>query len=240
MGRGLVPWGNRNAAHVPHSPGHQIQPRPHDHHRLARHRRRERPAINDQNAYDTISKALDIYGAVDTGIGISGVTLPALLQAGFIVAGALVATVAPAIGVGAAHNDALRKTSRDFFFDGFCRTLVMRADNWSTNTVEAYWPPLKDPPFNSVYKEKRESFRFLYNAGLKAGVLQARRMNAVDIRNLFVLLRSKLKPSEVEEYPADVDEVQGWSPQKRKDYYGRLASILKDIILKKNLQVKFS
>jgi hypothetical protein len=65
-------------------------------------------------------------------------------------------------------------------------------------------------------------------------------MNAVDIRNLFVLLRSKLKPSEVEEYPADVDEVQGWSPQKRKDYYGRLASILKDIILKKNLQVKFS
>jgi hypothetical protein len=198
------------------------------------------PQLTNQNAYDTISKALDIYGAVDTGIGISGVTLPALLQAGFIVAGALVATVAPAIGVGAAHNDALRKTSRDFFFDGFCRTLVMRADNWSTNTVEAYWPPLKDPPFNSVYKEKRESFRFLYNAGLKAGVLQARADERGGHKEPVRPASLKAQTVRLEEYPADVDEVQGWSPQKRKDYYGRLASILKDIILKKNLQVKFS
>jgi len=194
------------------------------------------PQYSDQNAYDTISKALDIYGMVDTGIGVLGIPVPLLVQAGFIVLGALAATVGPAIAVGAPHNDALRKTSRDFFFDGFCRTLVMAADSWSANTVQQFYPPLQYPPLNSVYKEKRESFRLLYNAGLKAGLLQAKRMNAADVRNLFVLLQSKLKPDEAQEYNG---HPQDWPTQKRKNYYDRLASILRHIILAKNLQVKF-
>ena len=196
------------------------------------------PQYDDQNAYDTISKALDIFGAADMGLQALQIPLPVLLELGFIVVGAFAAVIGPAVAVGAPHNDALRKTSRDFFFTGFCSTLVMKADNWSTSTVENFYPPLRHPPLNSVYQEKRESFRHLYNFGLKAGVRQATRMNAVDKRNLFTLLRSRLTDAERKDYPKD--NVQDWSPKKKKDYYDRLSSILKQIILTKNLKVKLS
>ena len=63
-------------------------------------------------------------------------------------------------------------------------------------------------------------------------------MNAVDKLNLFTMLRSELTDTERQDtYPKD--NVQEWSERKRKDYYDRLAAILKDIILKKNLKVKF-
>jgi hypothetical protein len=196
------------------------------------------PQYDDHNFYDTLSKALDIFGVVDMGVQIWTIPVGLLAEAGFIVAGALAGVVGPAIAVGSGHNDALRKTTREFFFTGFCSTLVMRADNWPTSTVETFYPPWKYPPLNSVYQEKRESFRQLYNFGLKAGVLQARRMNAVDKLNLFTMLRSELTDTERQDtYPKD--NVQEWSERKRKDYYDRLAAILKDIILKKNLKVKF-
>lgn len=195
------------------------------------------PQYSDENAYDAISKALDIHGVVDMGIQIWRVPLPILVEAGVIVAGALAGVVVPAIAVGAPHNDALRKTTREFFFTGFCRTLVTKADNWPTATVESFHPPLQYPPLNSVYPEKRESFRQVYNFGLKAGLLQAGRMNAVDKRDLFTLLRSRLTDAErVVEYPKE--DVQAWSQKKKKDYYDRLASILKQIILTKKLRVK--
>ena len=138
------------------------------------------PQYDDANLYDTISKALDIQGVVDMGLSTLEIPLPVLLELGFMVIGFLAAVVGPAIAVGAPHNDALRATSRDFFFTGFSRTYVMKADNWSTSTVESFYPPLKLPPLNSVYPEKRETFRHLYNAGLKIGVHQAGKMNSVD------------------------------------------------------------
>lgn len=196
------------------------------------------PQYDDQNFYDTLSKALDIYGAVDTGVAVSEMALPALLEGGFIIAGALAAVIGPAMAVGGGHNDALRKTSRDFFFSGFCRALVMRADGWRAPTIETMYPPLKHPPLNSVYPAKRESFRKLYNFGLKAGVLQARRMNSVDIRNLFTFLRQRLTPAQRDEYQKD--SVTSWSFGKKKDYYGLLGRILQEEILKKNLRVKVS
>ena len=156
----------------------------------------------------------------------------------FIVAGALAGVIGPSVALGGGHNDALRKTSRDFFFTGFCRALVMRADGWLAGTIETMYPPLRYPPLNSVYPEKRESFRKLYNFGLKAGVLQGRRMNAVDIRNMFTFLRLRLTAAEREQYQKD--SVTSWSFGKKKDYYGRLGSILAEEILKKNLRVKLS
>ena len=193
------------------------------------------PQYDDQNFYDTLSKALDIYGMADTGVGVLEIPLPGLIEAGFLVMGPLAGVVGPAIAVGGGHNDALRKTSRDFFFAGFCRALVMKADGWHADSIEIAWPPLKYPPLNSVYPEKRESFRKLYNFGLKAGVKQGRRMNTVDIRALFTFLRLRLSPAEREMYQKD--SVKYWDLGKKKDYYGRLGSILKDEILKKDLRV---
>ena len=196
------------------------------------------PQYDDQNFYDTLSKALDIFGMVDSGVGTLEIALPSLVEAGFIVAGALAGVIGPSVALGGGHNDALRKTSRDFFFTGFCRALVMRADGWLAGTIETMYPPLRYPPLNSVYPEKRESFRKLYNFGLKAGVLQGRRMNAVDIRNMFTFLRLRLTAAEREQYQKD--SVTSWSFGKKKDYYGRLGSILAEEILKKNLRVKLS
>lgn len=196
------------------------------------------PQYDDKNFYDALSKVLDIYGMADTGVGVLEIPLPGLIEAGFLVLGPLAGVVGPAVAIGGPHNEALRKTSREFFFTGFCRALVMRADGWHKGTIETMYPPLKYPPLNSVYPEKRESFRKLYNFGLKAGVLQGRRMNAVDIRSLFTFLRLRLTPGERETYQKD--SVTSWSFEKKKDYYGRLGSILKDEILKKNLRVKLA
>jgi hypothetical protein len=196
------------------------------------------PEYSDDNALDTISKALDIFGAVDTGLAISGITMPAIASAGFIVTGALAGIVGPIMSVAGPHADALKKVSREHFFGGFCRTLVMTADSWSDEMVAKFYPPMQLPPINHVYKEKRETFRKLYNFGLKAGVVQAKRMNTVDIRNLFKLLRKSLSAREQEEYSGTAEQIQAWSDEKKRDYYDRLSSILREIILKKNLQVK--
>jgi hypothetical protein len=197
------------------------------------------PQYDDQNAYDALSKALDIFTVADAGIQIWQVPIGALAEAGFIVAASLAAVIAPAVAIGSGHNDALRKTSRDFFFTGFCSALVMRADGWKTSTVEAFFPEKQYPPLNSVYPEKRETFRKLYNFGLKAGALQARRMSVEDKMNLFTFLRLRLTDAErLVQYPKG--DVPSWSQQKQKDYYVRLASIMKDVILTNNLQVKVS
>jgi ribosomal protein S19E (S16A) len=57
----------------------------------------------------------------------------------------------------------------------------------------------------------------------------------VDRRNLFVFLRSRLSGTEARNYSGDVKE---WSVQKKKNYYDRLASILKQIMLDNDLEVK--
>jgi hypothetical protein len=203
------------------------------------------PQYNDKNAYDSISKALDVYGMVEMGVGVSEVAVPLLLEAGMIVTGAIASIVGPAISVGAGHNDALKFKSRNFFFDGFCPTFVMNAYGWSTTLVQKFYPPLQYDPGEAVYPEKRRTFRNLYNFGLKAGLLQAGRMNSVDIRNLFVLLHKGLNDSEKQEYGTEVHTWKNGRNQaeyenKMKNYYGRLGSILKDTILKNNLQIKFS
>jgi hypothetical protein len=46
----------------------------------------------------------------------------------------------------------------------------------------------------------------------------------------------KAQQEEAQEYSG---EVKDWPAQKKKNYYDRLSSILKQIILLKNLQVKF-
>src|SRR5262249_39738478 len=67
------------------------------------------PQYDDQNFYDTLSKALDIYGMADTGVSVLEIPLPGLIEAGFIVVGPLAGVVGPAIAVGGGHNEALRK-----------------------------------------------------------------------------------------------------------------------------------
>jgi hypothetical protein len=193
------------------------------------------PGYSDKNAYDTISHALDIYGVADMGINMLEIPLVALLEAGMIVTGTLASIVAPIIAVGGGHNDALRSRSRQHFFTAFCSTFVMTADGWSAETVDRFYPQMAHAPSESVYPEKRETFRKLYNFGLKAGQLQGSRTNQVDRRNLFVFLRSRLSGTEAWNYSGDVKE---WSVQKKKNYYDRLASILKQIMLDNDLEVK--
>jgi hypothetical protein len=193
------------------------------------------PGYSDKNAYDTISKALDIYGVADMGINMLEIPVGALLEAGMIVAGTLASIAAPFVAIGSGHNDALKSRSRQHFFTAFCSTFVMTADGWSAEKVDRFYPQMEYAPSESVYPEKRETFRKLYNFGLKAGRLQGSRTNAVDKRNLFVLLRARLSDSEARYYSG---EVKDWSEQKKRDYYDRLASILKLIMLDNDLQIK--
>jgi hypothetical protein len=193
------------------------------------------PGYSDQNAYDTISKALDIYGVADMGISMSEIPLAALLEGGMIVTGAVAAIAAPFVALGAPYNDALKSKIREHFFSGFCSTLVMTVDGWPAEAVDNFFPQLAYAPFDSFFPEKTETFRKLHNFGLKAGRLQGSRANTVDQRNLFALLRSRLSDAEARDWSGDAKE---WSPRKRKDYYERLASILKQTMLDEDLQVK--
>ncbi len=193
------------------------------------------PQYDDEDGYDIISKALDIYSVTDMGIQMSEIPLPALAEAGMILLGTLASIVAPFIALGEPYSAALKYTSRGFFFRAFTYTFVMAADGWSAETVNRFYPPLEYPPISSAFPEKTENFRKLYNFGLKVGLLQASRLNRVDVRNLFILLRSRLSDQEALEYTGLVKE---WPISKRKEYYLRLAAILKDMMLKKNLQVR--
>jgi hypothetical protein len=153
-----------------------------------------------------------------------------------IVTGTLAAIAAPFVAIGAGHNDALKNRSRQHFFTAFCSTFVMTADGWSAEKADKFYPQLAYAPNESVYPEKRETFRKLYNLGLKAGRLQGSRTNALDRKDLFVLLRSRLKDADARYYSGAVKD---WPDQKKKDYYDLLASILKQIMLDNDLQIKF-
>jgi hypothetical protein len=192
------------------------------------------PGYSDKNAYDVVSKALDIYGWADMGISVSEIPLPALLEGGMIVAGTLAAVVGPLVALGSPYNDILKHKNREYFFSAFCSTFVATADGWPANTVDDFYPQKSFPPGESFLPEKREAFRKLYNFGLKAGRLQGSRLNTADVKNLFILLRSRLKPAEAQDYSGDV---KSWSRRKKIDYYDRLASILKQIMLDNDLQV---
>jgi hypothetical protein len=192
------------------------------------------PGYSDKNAYNVISKALDIYSWADMGIGVLEIPLPALLEGGMIVTGTLAAVVGPLVALGSPYNDILQQKNREYFFTAFCSTFVMTADGWSAETVNDYYPQKAFAPGESFLPEKREAFRKLYNFGLKAGRLQGSRLNTVDTKNLFKLLRSRLKPAEAQDYSGDV---KSWSRKKKIDYYDRLASILKQIMLENDLQV---
>ncbi|WP_128925216.1 hypothetical protein [Bradyrhizobium guangxiense] len=193
------------------------------------------PGYSDQNAYDTISQALDIYGVADMGISMSEIPLGALAEGGMIVTGALASIVGPFVALGSPYNDALKYKSRQHFFGGFCSSFVMRADGWSAAMVSDFYPPLGYPPLDSVFPEKRETFRKLYNFGLQAGRLQASRLNTVDRKNLFVLLRSRLSDADGRYWSGDVKE---WSVRKKKDYYDRLGAILLKMMLDNDLKIK--
>lgn len=193
------------------------------------------PGYSDQNAYDTISKALDIYGVADMGISMSEIPLGALAEGGMIVTGALASIVGPFVALGSPYNDALKYKSRQHFFGGFCSSFVMRADGWSAAMVGDFYPPLAYAPLDSVFPEKRETFRKLYNFGLQAGRLQASRLNTVDRRNLFFLLRNRLSDADARYWSGDVKE---WSVRKKKDYYDLLGAILLKLMLDNDLKIK--
>jgi hypothetical protein len=192
------------------------------------------PGYNDKNAYDTISKALDIYGMADMGISVSEIPLAALLEGGMIVTGAIAAIFGPLVALGAPYDAALKARSRQHFFTSFCSTFVMAADGWPAATVSDFYPQKAYAPTESFFPEKGENFRKLYNFGLTAGRLQGSRLNTVDRKNLFLLLRSKLKDSEARDYSGDVKQ---WSRRKQIDYYDRLGSILKQAMLDNDLQI---
>jgi hypothetical protein len=100
----------------------------------------------------------------------------------------------------------------------------MRADGWSAEMVSDLYPPLAYPPLDSVFPEKRETFRKLYDFGLQAGRLQSSRLNTVDQRDL---LRARLTDAQSRYWNGDVKE---WPRQKKQDYYDRLGAILKQMI----------
>lgn len=112
----------------------------------------------------------------------------------------------------------------------------MTAGGWSAERVDDFNPQWAYPPDEDVFAEKRETFRQLHNFGLKVGRLQGSRLNTVDKRNLFTLLRSKLRDTEARDWSGDVND---WSLRKQRDYYERLAGILKQIMLDNDLQVTF-
>ena len=112
------------------------------------------PGYSDKNAYDTISKALDIYAVADMGISMSEIPLAALLEGGMIVTGAIAGIVGPLVALGAPYNDALKYKTRQHFFTAFCSTLVMTADGWSAATVDRFYPQLAYPAPRQLLSRK--------------------------------------------------------------------------------------
>lgn len=191
------------------------------------------PQYDDSNFLDTLSKALDIFQMVEL-TGVLELSLPLLVEAGLIGLGALAGVIGPAVAVGAPHADALKAISRRHFFDGFSLGLVMSANGaWESYIRERR--ELKYPPLNSVYPEKRETFRKLHNGGLILGIKKGKQFNLPDKKRFFIYLHSKLSVREQEYFNG---RFQDWTEGKKKDYYDRLSGIVKNAMLSNNLQLK--
>jgi len=179
-----------------------------------------------------LEKAVDIVGAGDLAIGISGIEIPLLVEVGLIAVG-MVGTL---VAMGAAHAEALQIESRKHFFGAFATALVMSANGASDAYIkDRNW--LHYPPANAVYPEKRESFRQLHNAGIILGMRMGRRFNRVDQARFFSLLHQHLNPLEQQEYSPHVPWKE-WSELKRRNYYLRLSSIVKQSMLENDLKLK--
>ncbi len=194
------------------------------------------PEYDDSDFYDLIGKALDIQGLVDMNLSIWDVALPELLEAGLIAVSAAASVIAPLAAVGAGWHDALRAVSREYFFDGFTIGLFLTVDGASPGYIESRYKKF-DRIFSPIFPEKGMTFRNLYNVGLLLGIKQGKRFNTVDTMDLFGYINSQLKDWE-QEYYSDGD-ARKWSPQKRRDFQERAASIIKNKMLEKNLQLKF-
>lgn len=193
------------------------------------------PEYDDRNFLDTLSKALDIFQMVELA-GTLELTLPMLVQGGLIGVGALAGVIGPAVAVGAPHAEALRATSRKHFFDGFSLGLVASANGaWESYIREHY--ELKYPPLNSVYPEKRETFRKLHNGGLTLGIRKGKQMNLAEKEKFFIYLHSQLRGAD-REYFSSGGRWKDWSEKKRKDYYDIFSGIVKNAMLSNNLQLK--
>lgn len=193
------------------------------------------PQYDDSNFYDTISKALDIYAVADTGIGVSEVALPTLVEAGLVVAGPIVSAIALFVGGGSGDNEALRYWNRDYFFEGFSIGLVMSANGAGEAYINRH--KLQYPPLNKAYPEKAKTFQNLQNMGLMLGIQKGKQMNTVDKHALFPYLYSQLSASDRIRFDPK-NKFEDWPEPTKKDYYDRLSSMVKQKMLDNNLELK--
>jgi hypothetical protein len=194
------------------------------------------PQYEDENFYDVIEKAVDITHVGDMAAGALGELVPALVEGGIIIPASIAAGIlAPFVAVGSGHNAALRNRSRDNFFEGFSVGLVMSANGASRDYIKSRheW---QSPPTESVYPEKRETFRKLHNLGLELGIRQGAKFNTVDQRAFFSYLHSRLLPEDQRRFSPRVPW-RDWKEADKKEYYDKLSSMVKQVMLTNDLQL---
>ncbi|WP_460450357.1 hypothetical protein [Alsobacter sp. SYSU BS001988] len=194
------------------------------------------PQYDDSNILDTLGKALDVYGAVDLGIGVSELALPALLEGGLIFSGAAASVVGPLVAVGGPHMEALQKRNRDNFFGGFADGLVMSANGASSSYIKERreW---RYAPHETQYPEKAETFRKLHNAGLELGIRKGRMFNTVDRERFFTSLHAQMSQDDKDYYSPRIPW-KDWSEDKKKQYYDLLSSMVRRTMLSHGLKFK--
>lgn len=193
------------------------------------------PEYDDSNFLDALGKGLDIFGVLDTTLAVWAAKLGITIEGGLIAVGALAALIGPAVAVGSPHGEALRKHNRNYFFEGFSYGIIMKAQGWSNDVIQRHYKkqfPIQVPN----YVEKAKTFQQLYNTGLLIGIMKGEKFNRVDDKALRGYLRQQMTKDERQYYTGNWDN---WSVRKFRDYYDRLASILKNKMLSNNLQFKF-
>lgn len=190
------------------------------------------PQYDDSNFLDTLSKALDVLQMVELFQTLE-ITIPMLVEGGLIGIG-VIGMIGPAVAVAAPHADVLRATSRKHFFEGFAAGLVMSANGASESYIRQH-REMHTPPWNAVYREKRETFRKLHNAGLMLGIKKGKQFNLPDKKSFFIYLHSKLRGSDQQYYTG---RWKDWSENKKKQYYDLLSGLVKDTMISKNLNLK--
>jgi peptidoglycan hydrolase-like protein with peptidoglycan-binding domain len=167
-----------------------------------------------------LTKALDIFAAVDTALAIFAVPIGTLLGGTLTVAGPVLSIFASFLALGAPYAAARAEIARKKVRWGFALGVVLGADNQK-------WPYAKRLFW--VYQAERNNFdpeagkiaQKAFNLGLVTGFVQGRKLSKQQRAFLWKSFAPSLSSGDLNYFSGDI---KTWSRAKLLDWYSKTAA----------------
>jgi hypothetical protein len=173
---------------------------------------------------DKIGKAFDVFSAVDTGLSIFAIEFGGAFM---LVAGSVIAPIAPFVMMGAMHEAAINAIKGKLMKRGLALGIVLAADgrtvSWvrQHNGYDAYFKtqPVKDVNYPNYGKD----FQNVYNASFVAGMGHGSQFTEEATKNLFKYCLAQMNSYARSDFTGDSAK---WSDRTWALWYSQCAAAL--------------